>query len=106
MLHKFTDANFQSDVLDVKGLVMVDFYASWCGPCQALAPVLEELAQDFDGKASIGKYSVEDDNKFAAEYNVMSIPAVKFFKDGEYVGEIAGLRAKEDYADKLNELLG
>jgi len=102
----FTDKNFEEKVLSSdSGVVMVDFYASWCGPCIALSPAIEELASDYDGKVLVGKYSTEDDQEYASQLNIMSIPCVKFWKNGEYVGEIIGLKGKEDYQDKLDELL-
>lgn len=103
--HIFTDDNFESDVLNAKGVVVVDFWASWCGPCKALGPVIEELCEDYTGKALIGKYSTEDNTKYASEFKVMSIPCVKFWKDGKYEGEIIGLRDKEEYEEMIEGLL-
>lgn len=104
MAFQFTDDNFEKETAE--GISVVDFFASWCGPCKALIPIMEELAEDYKGKAKIGKYDTEENTKYAAEYNVMSIPAVKFFKDGKLAGEIIGLRSKEEYEDKIDELLG
>ena len=101
----FTDDNFKKEVLDSKIPVMVDFFASWCGPCQALLPIVEELAKEYAGDVKIGKYSVEDNNKYATQYGIMSIPAVKFFKDGEVVDEMIGLGDKSEYEKKLDSLI-
>ena len=106
MAQVITDDQFQAEVLDVKDMpVLVDFYADWCGPCQALIPVLEELSTEMEGKAKIVKVNVDESNEHAGKYGVMSIPALKIFKDGEMVGEMMGLQQKDAIKEKLESLM-
>jgi len=86
---------FKSEVLDVKGLpVIVDFWAPWCGPCQMQGPILDELSKAVAGKAVIAKVNVDDHSELAGQYGIMSIPALKVFKDGEVVEEMVGVHSK------------
>ncbi len=96
------DQEFQKDVLDSKGVVLVDFFATWCGPCKALAPVLETLAPEFAGKAAIYKVDIDQSSQLAAQYRVMSVPTMKIFKDGQVVETIVGLQSETALRDKLN----
>ncbi len=100
-----TEENFQTEVLDSTKPVMVDFWAEWCGPCTALAPVIEELAVDFEGRAKVGKLEVDDHTSIAMQLGIRSIPTVLFFKDGEVVDEVIGIAPKKVIADKLNALV-
>ena len=93
----FTDANFQSEVLQSPQLVLVDFWAAWCGPCRALGPTIEELAEQYDGQVKIGKLNVDDNPEVAAQLGIGSIPAVLLFKDGEVIERLVGVRGKEAY---------
>ena len=85
--------------------VMVDFGATWCGPCKALAPIVDELAADYQGKAVIAKADVEECSDIAARYRIRNVPTVLFFKNGELVDKSVGLVAKQTLADKINALL-
>ena len=91
-----TDASFKEDV--AKGLVLVDFWATWCGPCKMIAPVLEELAPEIEGKAEIVKVDVDQNQATASEYGIMSIPTLVLFKDGELVDKVVGYQPKEALA--------
>lgn len=86
--------NFDAEVLQSKIPVMVDFWAVWCGPCKVLGPIVAELAEDYNGKLKVGKLNVDENNDLAMKYNVMSIPTLKFFKDGKVVGEVIGAAPK------------
>jgi thioredoxin 1 len=86
-------------------VAMVDFFAPWCGPCRALAPVIGELAEEFAGRAAIAKFNVDSDGALSEKYGIRSIPTMIFFKDGEAVETITGTRTREDLAQKLNGLL-
>lgn len=93
---KFDSENFEKEVLKSEKPVLVDFYADWCGPCNAMAPVIEELATELDGKAKVGKINVDDNPDIAVEYNVMSIPTLIIFKNGKEEKRLVGLRDKEE----------
>jgi len=100
-----TEENFQSEVLESTQPVLVDFWAEWCGPCHAIAPVIEEVAVDFEGRAKVGKLEVDDHTSIAMQYGIRSIPTVLFFKDGQVVDEVTGIAPKKVIADKLNALV-
>lgn len=97
----FSDANFQEEVLQSSEPVLVDFWAAWCGPCKMIAPVVEELATEFDGKAKVGKLNVDEYGRIAQQYGVMSIPTLVLFKDGKEVNRIVGFRPKAELAKIL-----
>ncbi|WP_010303665.1 thioredoxin [Kurthia senegalensis] len=88
-----SDASFKEDIAE--GLVLVDFWATWCGPCKMIAPVLEELAPEIEGKAEIVKVDVDQNQQTASEYGIMSIPTLVLFKDGELVDKVVGYQPKE-----------
>lgn len=97
-----SEATFQKDVLDVKGIpVIVDFWAPWCGPCQIQGPILDELAKAMEGKVQVVKVNVDENNNIASQYGIMSIPALKVFKDGNLVEEMVGVHRIE----QLKELV-
>ena len=90
MVHTFTTENFEAEVLNSSVPVFVDFYADWCGPCKMMSPVIDKLAEEFDGRIKVGKINVDDYPEIAARYGIMSIPNMKFFKGGEVVDEVIG----------------
>ncbi|MFZ3131328.1 MAG: thioredoxin [Desulfosporosinus sp.] len=101
----FTTANFESDVLKSEQLVLVDFWASWCGPCRMVAPVVEELADEYLGQMVIGKLNVDENSPIAQQYQVMSIPTLGIFKGGKMVDKIVGFRGKQDLINMFNAYL-
>ncbi|MBL8888692.1 MAG: thioredoxin [Planctomycetaceae bacterium] len=94
MALEFTDANFQSEVLDSNQLVLVDFWATWCGPCRQIAPVIDELAKEYSGTVKIGKLDVDHNRNSAMKYQVSSIPTIMLFKNGEVVDKVLGGQPK------------
>ena len=101
----FTVDNFKAEVLSSDQPVLVDFTATWCGPCQQLAPVIDSLAEKYDGKAKIGKVDVDADQDLAIQYGITSVPTILFFKDGELVETVQGYNPENVFASKLDELL-
>ena len=93
---KISSENFKEEVLNSKTPVLIDFYADWCGPCNAMAPVIEELAKELEVKVKVGKINVDENPDIAVEYNVMSIPTLIVFKNGKEEKRLVGLRNKEE----------
>lgn len=105
MLRTFTDANFETDVLQNEGVVLVDFWAPWCGPCRMVGPIVEDLAREYEGRATIGKLNVDENQGTAAKYGIMSIPTLMVFKNGRAVDKIVGAAPKEVISSKLDAYL-
>ena len=105
MALEFTDANFEQEVLNSDVPVVVDFWAEWCGPCRMVGPVVEELSNDFAGRAKVGKVNVDQNRAVAAKYGIRNIPTVLFIKNGELVDKQVGAAPKEVYAGKLEAQL-
>ncbi len=102
MAFEFTDTNFKEAVLDTKGVAVVDFWAEWCGPCRMITPIIEELAKDFDGKATVGKLNVDSNPQVSMKYGVRSIPTILILKDGEVVDKQVGVTTKQALEAKIN----
>ncbi len=101
---ELTSSNFDATVSgDTPSLV--DFWAEWCGPCRMIAPTINELAEDFDGRVSVGKLNVDDEPRIAERFRVRSIPTLLLFRKGEVVGQIVGVQSKEKLAARLEELV-
>lgn len=104
MALKFTDTNVKEEINSGK-VVVVDLWAEWCGPCRSIAPAIEELAAEYEGKAAIGKYNVDEDNELSSEYSVRSIPTILFFKDGKLADKQVGASSKAAIKAKIDALL-
>jgi len=101
----FTDANFDTEALKSEIPVVVDFWAEWCGPCRMIGPIMEELSENFEGKAKVGKLNVDENPQVAMKYGVRSIPTVLFIKNGEVVDKVIGAVQKSAFVDKLTSLV-
>mgnify|MGYP000993579833 FL=1 len=99
------DENFKKEVLESEGLVLVDFWAPWCMPCRMLAPTIEEIAEEMDGKVKVCKMNVDENVQYPQEYGIMSIPTVMLFKDGQVVETMIGLQPKEEIVKTIQEHL-
>ena len=104
MAYIFTDENLQNEIASGKPVV-VDFWATWCGPCRSIAPIVEELAQAYEGRVLIGKYDVDDGVEMTAEYGVRNIPTLLFFKNGELVDRSVGSVSRDALTEKIEKLL-
>lgn len=102
---ELTDANFKKEVTDFDGVVLVDFWAPWCGPCRMIAPSLEELSEEFAGKVKIGKVNVDDSQMAAKDYGIQSIPTLLLFKGGQLVDRQIGAVPKANLASMINKSL-
>ena len=96
--------NFDKEVLESDKLVLVDFWATWCGPCQMIAPVIEEIAKECSDKVKVGKVNVDDNQELAIKYGVMSIPTLLFFKNGNLVNTVVGFHSKSEIVEILNNI--
>lgn len=104
ILH-FSDTDFKKEVLDSSLPVLVDFWATWCGPCKMIAPILEELAKEYVKKIKIGKLDVDENPKITSQYGIMSIPTLMFFKKGQVIEQLVGALSRSELKRKIEEYL-
>lgn len=105
MAYNITDETFQKEVIDSTLPVLVDFWAPWCGPCRMIAPVIEEIASEYEGKAKVVKLNTDENPQMASKYQITAIPTLLFFKNGKVVKEIVGVVSKEEIKKVLDELI-
>jgi thioredoxin 1 len=103
--YEVTDANFSDEVIKSETPVLVDFWAPWCGPCRMVAPIVDELSQEYDGKVKFVKLNTDDNVQTASTYGIRSIPTLLVFKGGEVAGQIVGFRPKSDLKKRLDAVL-
>lgn len=100
-----TKQNFESEVLKAEGVVLVDFWATWCGPCKMIAPVIGEIAEEYKGKVKVGKVNVDEEGELAANYQISSIPTLVLFKNGNIINVVVGFHSKSELENILNKVL-
>ena len=105
MAFTFTDANFETEAIADKGVSVVDFWAEWCGPCRAITPIIEDLANTYGDDVKVGKLNVDDNSEVATRYAIRSIPTILIFKDGEVVDRHVGTTTKAALAQKIEQHL-
>jgi thioredoxin 1 len=101
---EITNQNF-NEIISQSKPVLVDFWATWCGPCKRLGPIIEEIAAEYDGKAIVGKCDIEENDDLTDKFGIMNVPTVVFLKDGKEVDRVVGLAMKNVYQEKLNALI-
>ena len=101
---EFTDENFKKEVIESEKVVLVDFWAPWCGPCKTMGPIMEELSQEVGDDFKIGKMNVDENSKIAQEYSIMSIPSLLFFKEGKKVEQFDGVQSVEVLIKELKKI--
>ena len=106
LIVELTEENFQQEVLDAQEVVLVDYWAPWCGPCQRIAPIVEELAAENAGRLKVGKVNVDEQPGLAAQYGINSIPTLMLFKNGEVVQTLIGLQPKARLQEAINAAVG
>jgi thioredoxin 1 len=105
MAFEFTDKNFKETVIDQEGVAVVDFWAEWCGPCRMITPIIEELSKEYEGKVTVGKVNVDENQEVSMKYNIRSIPTVLVLKNGEVVDKQVGVTTKQKLIDKIEASL-
>lgn len=100
---ELTDANFEAEVLKAETPVLVDFWAPWCGPCRVMAPTIDQLSKELDGKVKVAKMNVDESNKYAQQFGIMSIPTFLLFKEGKVVQQMVGILEKDDMKEKIEK---
>ena len=105
MALQITDSNFEETVLKSDKPVLVDFWAAWCGPCRMVGPIIDEISEEYEGKAVVGKVDIDSNQQYAAQFGVRNIPTVLVFKNGKLVDRKVGVSSKNDYAQALDSLI-
>jgi len=104
-IREATTANWETEVLKTKGLVMIDFWSAWCGPCRMISPTVEELAKEYGDKLKVLKLNTDENSEIASRYKIMGIPTIMFFKDGVKLDQIVGVVPKQQLKSKIDSFL-
>lgn len=105
MAMELKDDNFEQEVERYSGVALVDFWATWCGPCQVMLPIIEEISKEIGAKVKVGKLNVDESPKTAEKFGIMSIPTLIFFKDGKEVNRFSGVQSKETLIEEIGKLV-
>lgn len=105
LIVKLTKDNYEQEVIKSDIPVIVDFWAQWCGPCRTVAPIMDELAEKYNGKVKIGKVNVDEESEVAAKYRIMSIPTIMVFKGGQIAEKVIGARSKDEFEKMIDKSL-
>ncbi len=105
-VQEFTDANFEAEVLQSDKPVLVDFWAEWCMPCKMLAPTIDQIAEQFDGRVKVGKVDTDNNREISFKYGIQAIPTVILFQNGEVAQKFVGLKNKTEFEEALNTVIG
>ena len=97
---------FDGEVIKSEVPVLVDFWASWCGPCRMVSPIIDEIAEEYEGQIKVGKVNVDEEGELAAEFAIVSIPTILIFKNGKIIEKVVGARSKDDFCDIIDKILG
>lgn len=97
---------FDGEVIKSEVPVLVDFWASWCGPCRMVSPIIDEIAEEYEGQIKVGKVNVDEEGELASEFAIVSIPTILIFKNGKIIEKVVGVRSKDDFCDIIDKILG
>lgn len=104
MVVEITDSNFNEEVLQSSGIVLVDVFATWCGPCRVMSPIIDEIAREYEGRIKVGKLDVDKNPNIPSKYNILSVPTLLFFKNGQLMDQQIGLISKQALKRKIDSL--
>ena len=105
MVTVLTDENFEEEVLDAEGVALVDFWAPWCGPCQIMGPMVEEIGEEYGTEVKVGKLNVDENPEATEAYGIMNLPTLMFFEDGEQIDQLVGAHPRETVVKFIDDLL-
>ena len=105
MITELTKSNFEQEIMLEQKPILIDFWASWCGPCKMVSPIIDEISEEYDGEIKVCKVNVDEEGILASEFAIVSIPTILLVKDGKIVERLVGVRSKDDFCDEIDKLL-